>query len=108
MDVLPASIEMVSKKVQTAKLNNVCVVHGDALNIGLVAESIDAVLLFGVIPAPMLPLKRLLPEIRRILKPAGILAVWPAIPGWLPKSILQSGLFSYACKRNGVFNFRRI
>jgi len=107
MDVLPVSIERVSKKVQAANLKNVRVVRGDAMNTELDAESMDAVLLFGVIPAPMLPLNRLLPEMHRVLKTGGTLAVWPPIPGWLPKSILRSGLFTYAYKRNGVNNFRR-
>jgi ubiquinone/menaquinone biosynthesis C-methylase UbiE len=105
MDVLPASVEAVSKKVQTANLKNVRVVQGDALNTRLDAETMDAVLLFGVLPAPMLPLDRLLPEMRRILKPGGTMAVWP--PSWVPQSIPRSGLFAYTCKRNGVFNFRR-
>ena len=105
MDMLSASIEVVSKKVQTANLKNVRVVKGDAMNTMLDAESMDAVLLFGVIPAPMLPLTRLLPEMHRILKPGGTMAVWP--PSWIRQSILRSGLFTYACKRNGVFNFRR-
>ena len=82
-------------------------VKRDAMNTGLDAESMDVVLLFGVIPAPMLPLNRLLPEMHRILKPKGTLAVWPPIPGFLPKSILQSGWFTYHSKRNGVYNFRR-
>ena len=105
MDELPASIEIVSKKVQTANLKNVRVVKGDAMNTMLDAASMDAVLLFGVTPAPMLPLNRLLPEMHRILKPGGTMAVWPPI--WIRQSILRSGLFTYACKRNGVFNFRR-
>jgi hypothetical protein len=77
------------------------------LNTGLDAESMDAVLLFGVIPAPVLPLRCLLPEVRRVLKPEGTLAVWPPVPGWLPQSILRSGLFVYGSKRSGVHNFRR-
>jgi ubiquinone/menaquinone biosynthesis C-methylase UbiE len=107
MDVLSDSVELVSRKVQGANLKNVRVVKGDALDSGLDAESFDTVLLFGVIPAPMLPLNRLLPEMHRVLKANGSLAVWPPIPGWLPKSILQSGLFAFAGKRNGVYNFRR-
>jgi len=70
-------------------------------------ESFHTVILFGVIPAPMLPLTRLLTEMHRVLKPEGILAVWPPVPGWLPQSILQSGLFTCANKRNGVCNFKR-
>jgi ubiquinone/menaquinone biosynthesis C-methylase UbiE len=105
MDVLPQSVETVSKKVQAANLKHVRVVRGDAMNTRLDAESMDAVLLFGVLPAPALPLDRLLPELHRILKPGGIMAVWP--PSWVPRLIPRSGLFAYASQRNGVFNFRR-
>ena len=105
IDVIPESIEIVSKKVQTANLKNVRVVKGDAMNTMLDAESMDAVLLFGVIPAPILPLNRLLPEMHRILKPGGTMAVWP--PSWTHQEILQSGLFTYASKGNGVYNYRR-
>jgi ubiquinone/menaquinone biosynthesis C-methylase UbiE len=107
MDVLPASVETVSNKVRAAHLENVLVVQGDAMNTELKAQSLDAVLLFGVIPAPMLPLNQLLPEMHRILKPDGVLAVWPPVPVWLPRSILRSGLFTYTDRRNGVFNFRQ-
>jgi hypothetical protein len=36
----------------------------------------DMALLFGVIPFLSLPLNRLLPEMHRVLKPEGTLAVW--------------------------------
>jgi ubiquinone/menaquinone biosynthesis C-methylase UbiE len=107
LDLLSDSVELVSKKVQSSNLKNVRVVKGDALDTGLDAESFDTVLLFGVIPAPMLPLSRLLSEMGRVLKAGGSLAVWPPIPGWLPQAILQSGLFTLTSKRNGVHNFRR-
>jgi ubiquinone/menaquinone biosynthesis C-methylase UbiE len=107
MDLLSDSVELVSRKVQIADLKNVRVVKGDALDTGLDAGSFDAVLLFGVIPAPMLPLNRLLPEMHRVLKANGSLSAWPPIPGQLPKSILQSGLFTFTSKRNGVHNFKR-
>ena len=108
MDVLSKYIERVSKKVQAADLKNVCVVKRDALDTGLDAASIDTVLLFGVIPFPSLPLNRLLPEMHRVIKPEGGLAVWLfPVSGWVPKSILQSGLFTFVSKRNGVYNYRR-
>jgi demethylmenaquinone methyltransferase/2-methoxy-6-polyprenyl-1,4-benzoquinol methylase len=107
MDVLPESVELVSKKVQDANLKNVRVIKGDALDTHLDAENFDMVLLFGVIPAPMLPLSRLLPEMHRVLKIDGRLAAWPPVPGWLPRSIVKSGLFTFTGKRNGVHNFRR-
>jgi ubiquinone/menaquinone biosynthesis C-methylase UbiE len=56
----------------------------DALYTGLDAESIDKVLLFGVIPFPSQPLNRLLPEMHRVLKPEGSLAVWLfPVSGWV-------------------------
>jgi demethylmenaquinone methyltransferase/2-methoxy-6-polyprenyl-1,4-benzoquinol methylase len=108
MDALSDYTKRVSKKVQAAGLENVRVVKRDALDTGLDAASIDKVLLFGVIPFPSLPLNRLLPEMHRVLKPEGTLAVWLfPVSGWVPKSILRSGLFSNVSKQNGVYNYRR-
>jgi ubiquinone/menaquinone biosynthesis C-methylase UbiE len=107
MDVLQESVDHVSGKVQEANLKNVRVIRGNAMDTGLDAGSFHTVLLFGVIPAPMIPLNRLLPEIHRVLKAEGNLAVWPHIPGWLPGAILKTGLFTFTSKRNGVTNFRR-
>jgi ubiquinone/menaquinone biosynthesis C-methylase UbiE len=105
MDVLQVSVDAVSKKIQTANLKNVRVMQANAMNTTLDPERFDVVLLFGVIPAPILPLNRLLPEMHRLLKPGGILAVWP--PSWTHSEILRSGLFTYASKANGVINYRR-
>ena len=108
IDALSDYTNRVSKKVQAADLKNVRVVKGDALDTGLDTASIDKVLLFGVLPFPFLPLSRLLPEMQRVLKPDGTLAVWMfPISGWVPKSIARSGLFTYVSKRNGVYNYRR-
>jgi demethylmenaquinone methyltransferase/2-methoxy-6-polyprenyl-1,4-benzoquinol methylase len=105
MDMLTDYVERVSKKVQAAELRNVHVVKRDAMDTGLDAESIDTVLLFSVIPSPTLPLNRFLPEMRRVLKPEGTLAV-TTFP-WVLRSIRRSGLFAFVGKRNGVHNYRR-
>ena len=107
MDILQDSADLVSEKIQAANLQNARAVKGDALHTNMENESFDTVLLFGVIPAPMLPLAPLLTEMHRVLKPDGNLAVWPPIPGWLPKSILRSGLFILTSKLEGVYNFKR-
>jgi demethylmenaquinone methyltransferase/2-methoxy-6-polyprenyl-1,4-benzoquinol methylase len=103
MDMLQASVDAVSEKVHSANLKNVRVVKGDALDTLLDAGSFDVVLIFGVIPAPALPFNRLLPEMKRILKPGGILSVWP--PSWTHQGIIRSGLFAYTGRKNGVHNY---
>ena len=108
MDALSDFIKQVSKKVESADLKNVRAVKRDALNTGLGVASIDTALLFGVLPWPALPLNLLMPEMHRVLKPEGRLAVWMfPVSGWVPKSIARSGLFKYICKQNGVYNYRR-
>jgi ubiquinone/menaquinone biosynthesis C-methylase UbiE len=106
MDMLPQSVEAVAKKVQAASLSNVQVIKGDALDTKLEPESLDEVLIFGVIPAPMLPMEKLLVEMHRILKPGGVMAVWP--PSWVHQAIVQSGWFKYVDKQNNVRNYQRV
>ncbi len=105
MDRMSLSVETVAAKVRQARLTNTCVVVGDALDTQLETESLDAVLIFGVIPAPMLPMDRLLREMHRILKPGGTMAVWP--PSWVHRSIRRSGIFAYSSTCRGVMNYRR-
>lgn len=107
MDILQDAVDLVTRKVQNANLTNVRVIKGDAMNTGLDSGNFDVVLLFGVIPAPMIPLSKLLPELHRLIKEEGNLAVWPPVPGWLPNSILKSRLFDLSRKQNGVYIFGR-
>ena len=108
MDPLRVFVDRVKKKVLNAGLKNVEVVRRDALNTGLENASIDVVLLFGVLPYPTLPLDKLLPEMHRILKVEGTLAVWMyPISFGVPKLIILSGLFTDLGKKNGVYTFRR-
>jgi ubiquinone/menaquinone biosynthesis C-methylase UbiE len=94
MDMLPASVETVTKRVQQAGLSNVVqVIKGDALDTKLEEESLDEVIIFGVIPAPMLPMQKLMEEMHRILRPSGVMAIWP--PSWVHQAIVQSGRFRY-------------
>lgn len=105
MDRMSLSVEAVAAKVRQACLTNTRVVVGDALDTQLETESFDAVLIFGVIPAPMLPMDGLLREVHRILKPGGTMAVWP--PSWVHRSIRSSGIFAYSGMRHGVMNYMR-
>jgi ubiquinone/menaquinone biosynthesis C-methylase UbiE len=105
MDRLAVAVEAVTGKVQAAGLQNVRVVVGNALDTQLAAESLDIVLIFGVIPAPMLPMDTLLAEMHRILKPGGTMAVWPL--SWVHWTIRRSPSFTYAGGRRGVLRYRR-
>lgn len=107
VDILSDSVALVAQKIGKADLKNVRVLQADATNTGLGRGSFDLVLLFGVIPAPMIPLNELLAEIHRLLKTDGRLAVWPHVPRWLPGAVTKSGLFTYSAKENGVHNFIR-
>jgi ubiquinone/menaquinone biosynthesis C-methylase UbiE len=108
LDVTQVAVDYVIQKVEAAGLSNVSVFKANALNSGVPDGAVDIVLLFGVVPSPTLPLNRLLPEMHRVLKPGGALAVWTAVPGWSPQSIVQSGLFVYVDKRNNSHNFQKV
>ena len=107
IDVLSDSVALVTQRANAAGLKNVRVLQADATDTGLESGTFDLVLLFGVIPAPMIALDKLIAEIHRLLRTDGRLAVWPHVPGWLPGAILKSGLFTYSAKQDGVHNFVR-
>jgi len=107
IDIHPKAVETVWRRVIDSNLRNVLITKRDALDTGFPCESYDMILLFGVIPAPVLPLKKLLPEMHRLLKPCGSIAVWTGLPLWSPKKVTRSRLFSHAGKRNGVHIFTR-
>ena len=107
IDVLQESVDHVSQRVSDSGLENVRVHLASALDTGLESGSFDTVLLFGVIPAPMLPLEALLSEVHRLLREDGTLAVWPWVPIWLPDAVVRSGLFAYTGRHGGVSRFVR-
>ena len=95
MDASSGFLKEVAKKVQKANLKNVRIMQSDALKTGLETESIDKVLLFGVIPFPLLPLDKLLPEMYRVLRPGATMSVWlfpPLVHSWVPKAMVGSSL----------------
>ena len=111
VDASSGFLKELATKVQKANLKNVHIVQKDALNIGLETESIDKVLLFGVIPFPLLPLDKFLPEMYRVLKPGGTMSVWlfpPLVHNWVPNRIIQSNLFEQISAQSNVYNYARI
>jgi demethylmenaquinone methyltransferase/2-methoxy-6-polyprenyl-1,4-benzoquinol methylase len=106
LDPHPLAIEEVTRKIQDATLANVSLIRGDATEPGLASGCIDLVLLFGVIPSPVISIDRLLPEIHRLLRSGGTLAVWTAFLWWSPATLTKGGLFACIGEEAGVHSFR--
>lgn len=107
IDLHPASVEETGRKVRELNLTHVRVSKVNAHDTGLDGGSFDLILLYGVIPSPVISMEQLCKELHRLLKPGGILAVWTISPSWSPKSILQYGLFQRLEKADGVHQFKR-
>ena len=107
LDPHPLAIKEVAGKVRDAGLANVRLIRGDAIAAGLDSGCIDLILLFGVIPSPTLPLDQLLPEMYRLLRSEGTLAVWTAIPWWSPASLTRDAPFVHVGTMSGVHSFRK-
>jgi SAM-dependent methyltransferase len=107
IDPHPLAIDQVARKVCDLGLTDVRLIRADATEAGLADGCIDLALLFGVIPSPTLPLDRLLPEMSRLLRSDGALAVWTALPWWSPATLTRSGLFVYVGEKGGVHSFSK-
>jgi demethylmenaquinone methyltransferase/2-methoxy-6-polyprenyl-1,4-benzoquinol methylase len=111
LDASSGFLDVVARKVKEADLSNVHIMQRDALNTGLETGSMDKVLLFGVIPFPLLPLDKLLPEMHRVLKPGATMSVWlfpPLVHNWVPNVIIESGLFEQINEKSNVYNYIRL
>lgn len=110
MDASSGFLREVARKVREADVTNVQIVQRDALDTGLEAGSMDKVLLFGVVPFPLLPLDRLLPEMHRVLKPRATMSVWlfpPLVHSWVPGVIARSDLFEQISEKKHIYNYVR-
>jgi demethylmenaquinone methyltransferase/2-methoxy-6-polyprenyl-1,4-benzoquinol methylase len=108
LDIHPLAIKQVSSKIQAAGLENVSLTKANAVHTELSSDSFDLILLFGVIPSPTLPLSQLLPEMHRLLKENGTMAVWTTIPFYLVKSVTRGKKFTYVGKKSGVYKFKKL
>lgn len=107
IDIHPAAVRETERKVREFELMNVSVVQEDAVNSSFPAGTFDAVLLYGVVPAPVISTEEIFGEICRILKPGGICAVWTAAPFWTPKKAFgKNGLVKLE-KRSSVFKLQK-
>jgi len=104
IDLHPLAIKTVEEKLQRTILSNVKVRIADTAKTGLPTDSIDLVLLFGVIHC--LPLVVVLPELYRVLRPGGALAV-QSFASWSKERVVKDGFFSFVGKEGRVFKFRK-
>ena len=107
VDIHPMSIEEMTKKMAAYRITNIKLSQMNAMNTLLPDCSVDLILLFGVIPAPFLPLDQLLPEMWRILEPGGRIAVWTINGFNLSENITKTGLFELNKIRNDVYLFEK-
>ena len=107
IDLHEAALQLVAKKAQYAGVSRLALSRVNAIDCKLADESVDLVLLFGVIPSPTLPLDTLLLEMHRVLRHDGGLAVWTAVPFWSPTKLTQQGLFAYVGEEHGVHRYRK-
>lgn len=106
-DIQPLAVEMTEKKVQEAGLTNVIVRKDDAMHSAFRDGTFDMVLVLGVLPAPFISTKDLFAEIRRVLKPGGVCAIWTAAPVWRPYRAATRAGFEKLQAKNGVFRLRK-
>lgn len=101
IDINRQAVEVTSKKAKDSGLSNIEVRVADAADTGLADESVDEVLLFSVLPH--LPLNTVLPELDRVLKDDGIIAV----RGIKAMSLAQGGFFAFVGRKRSVYLFRK-
>jgi ubiquinone/menaquinone biosynthesis C-methylase UbiE len=108
IDIRLTAIQLVTRKAQDAGVTNLVLSRANAVHCPLPRDSMDLVLLFGVIPSPSLPLDRLLPEMHRVVRPEGGLALWTAFPCWSSANVTWGGLFTYLGEEHGVHKYRKV
>ncbi len=106
-DLHPVAVETTRNKVMAAGLMNVTLVQDDAMNSSFSDDEFDLILLYGVVPAPVINPEKLADQMHRILKPGGICAIWTKVPFWRPSKYCRNGRFTVAGKNDGVFLLRR-
>ncbi|MGC8897625.1 MAG: class I SAM-dependent methyltransferase [Bacteroidota bacterium] len=74
LDIHPLAIKRVQKKIRTERVGNVQTVLADATQTGLPDKSIDVAFLFGFVHHAK-ALESILLELRRVLKPDGMLSI---------------------------------
>ncbi|MDP4146712.1 MAG: class I SAM-dependent methyltransferase [Bacillota bacterium] len=106
-DINPMAVEETQRKVDELNIKNVLVKKDDAMSSSFGESMFDLILLYGVVPAPVISMKKLSKETYRLLKPGGVLAIWTKVPLWTPRDAIRNAPFEELDKLNGVFRLRK-
>lgn len=107
-DIHPIAVKEMKEKVKEKKLNNVLVQQQDAVHTTYEDSTFDMIILYGVIPAPVIPIKQLSQEMYRILKPGGVCAIWTAVPVWRPIAIQRYARFIKLNRQYPIFRLQKL
>ncbi len=108
IDFQPVAVEQTQTKVSELGLRNVFIKREDAMDLSFTDAMFDLVILYGVVPAPVISMKDISKEIYRVLKPGGTYAIWTMVPFWRPAQALKHVDFIQVKKENGVFQLRKV
>lgn len=107
LDINPAAVEHVRRKIVRGGLTNVEVKLADACETGLREESVDVAFLFSVIHS-FKNLNEVVTEMHRVLKTHGILSVQSRLPETkMLEAITTNGLFNFREEARGVLVFEK-
>lgn len=106
-DIHPIAIDEIKEKIRRLGMTNVIPQIEDATNTRFEDNTFDMIILYGVVPAPFIPLKTLSKEMNRILKKGGVCAIWTAAPFWRPTEIIKYGVFVKLKRFYPVFRLQK-
>ncbi len=108
IDIHPAAVRETERKIREFDLKNVTAMQEDAVKTSFPDEMFDTVLLYGVVPAPVISTEEISREICRVLRPGGICAIWTVAPFWTPNRVFGDVGFATLEKSNNIFKLQKI
>lgn len=106
-DIHDIAIVKTQEKIDRLGLQNVTIQKDDAMQSAFADSKFDVVLLYGVVPAPVISMEDISQEIYRLLKPGGIYAIWTKAPFWTPYQRIGTRSFHRLPKKHGVFRLQK-